>query len=391
MAGGRAMTFICPYCFEKLDLKSAWCRCKKCHQDSPPIIRMGKLYCGNCKTEVTQRLCKQGKAPNCKGCGKELPYGIDQSSDFTVAIVGPKAVGKTQYIAMLIRTLQTSFAREFGTSLSPATEFTTKKQKYNMQKLFIDKEVVPETDSIEASDSTDASRSVGEPYIYYLRKPKLFGGVKCITLVFYDTAGEDLKDSSSITSKISAYLGNADGIIYLADPLQFDYVRSCLDPSLYPSIKEQDITEVLNRLTRVVREHRGLKNNESIPAKLAIVLTKSDVLLQENDRSSNSKFDFEHARVPRKTGSVDIENLDKVSQEISEFIDVVTESEFNSAVSVDFPDHHYFLVSSLGQNPEKLNSSEARVMLKSQPTAFRVEDPLVWILYATKSGMVGGK
>ena len=260
-----------------------------------------------------------------------------------------------------------------------------------MQKLFIDKEVVPETDSIEASDSTDASRSVGEPYIYYLRKPKLFGGVKCITLVFYDTAGEDLKDSSSITSKISAYLGNADGIIYLADPLQFDYVRSCLDPSLYPSIKEQDITEVLNRLTRVVREHRGLKNNESIPAKLAIVLTKSDVLLQENDRSSNSKFDFEHARVPRKTGSVDIENLDKVSQEISEFIDVVTESEFNSAVSVDFPDHHYFLVSSLGQNPEKLNSSEARVMLKSQPTAFRVEDPLVWILYATKSGTVGGK
>lgn len=385
------MTFVCPYCFEKLDMKNAWCRCKKCHEDGPPVVRRGRMYCGSCGTGVTQRICRQGKSSDHKGCGKELPYGIDQSSDFTIAVVGPKGVGKTQYIAMLIRTLQTSFAREFGTSLSSATEFTTKKQKYNIQKLFMDKEVVPETDSIATSDSADASRSVGEPYIYYLRKTGSFGGVKCITLVFYDTAGEDLKDSATITSKIGAYLGNADGIIYLADPLQLDYVRSHLDSSLYPRIQEQDITEVLNRITRIIREYKGLKNGERIPTKMAVVLTKGDVLMQESDQNSDSRFHFEYAEVLRKSGSVDIENLDRFSKEVSEFIDVATESEFNNAVSVDYPNHHYFLVSALGQNPDKLPSTDARIVLKSQPTAFRVEDPLVWILYATRSGMVGGR
>ncbi len=386
------MTFVCPYCFMKLDMKSAWCKCKNCNEAGPPKIRRGKMYCFNCETEVMQRVCGQGSLSDNKGCGRDLPYGIDQSSDFTIAVVGPKGVGKTQYIAMLIRILQTSFAREFGTSLASATEFTTKKQKYNMQKLFADQEVVPETDSISTSDSTDAGRSVGEPYIYYLRKKKSFGGIKCITLVFYDTAGEDLRDTESIeTSKIGAYLGNADGIIYLADPLQLDYVRSHLDPDLYPRFKEQDMTEVLNRITNIIRQYKGLKTSQTIPTKLAIVLTKCDVLLQENDRNHNSRFDFVNTRIPRKEGSVDLKNLDEFSDEVSKFIYVATESEFNVAVSHDYPNHHYFFVSALGHNPEKLASTDARVSLISQPKPFRVEDPLIWILYATNSGMVGGK
>lgn len=386
------MTFVCPYCFMKLNMKSTWCRCKNCNAAGPPTIRRGKMYCFNCENEVMQRLCNQGNLSDPRGCGRDLPYGIDQSSDFTIAVVGPKGVGKTQYIAMLIRTLQTSFAREFGTSLVSATEFTTKKQKYNMQKLFSDREVVLETDSILTSDSKDAGKSVGEPYIYYLRKKKSFGGIKCITLVFYDTSGEDLMDSKNIeSSKIAAYLGNADGIIYLADPLQLDYVRAHLDPDLYPRYKEQDITEVLNRITNVIRKYRGLKTSQTIPSKLAVVLTKCDVLIQEYDRNHDSRFDFANTRIPRKDGSVDIRNLDCFDDEVSKFIEVATNNEFNSAVNHDFPHHHYFFVSALGNNPEKHASTDARIYLISQPKPFRVEDPLIWILYATNSGMVGDK
>ena len=386
------MTFVCPYCFEKLDMKSAWCKCKKCGEEAPPKIRRGKMYCANCGTEVMQRMCGQGSSNNHRGCGKELPYGIEQSSDFTIAVVGPKGVGKTQYIAMLIRTLQTKFAAEFGTSLSSATEFTTKKQKYNIQKLFLEDEVVPETDSIATSDSADASRSVGEPYIYYLRKSKQFGGVKCIALVFYDTAGEDLKDSATITSKIGAYLGNADGIIYLADPLQLDYVRKHLDPSLYPKVKEQDITEVLNRISRIIRQYKGLRNDQKIPSKLAVVLTKSDVLTKpENNQSQDDRFCFKQLEQKRRVGLVDVGYLDAVSSEIGNFLENATGSEFTSAVSTDYPDHHYFLVTALGQNPEKLPSTDARIKLTSKPEPKNVEDPLIWILYATKSGIVGEK
>lgn len=386
------MTFVCPYCFEKLDMRSAWCRCKKCGEDGPPKIRRGRMYCVNCGAEVTQRICGQGKVGNHIGCGRELPYGIDQSSDFTIAVVGPKGVGKTQYIAMLIRTLQRSFAAEFGTSLSSATEFTTKKQKYNIQKLFLDKEVVPETDSIATSDSVDASRSVGEPYIYYLRKSKPYGGVRCITLVFYDTAGEDLKDRDFITSKIGAYLGNADGIIYLADPLQLDYVRRYLEPSLYPPFKEQDITEVLNRISHIVREYRGLRNDEKIPAKIAVVLTKSDVLTRrENYPDQDNRIYFSQLEGKRKTGLVDIGYINGVSEEIESFLRRATGAEFTSAVSTDYLDYRYFLVTALGYNPEKLTGTDARVKLPEAPEAKNVEDPLIWILYATKSGIVGEK
>lgn len=345
------MAFACPYCYTKIDKKS-----------------------------------KKGVNIICENCGKTLPYGIEESSDLTIAVVGPKGVGKSQFIPMLIRTLQTSFAKEFGTSLVAATEATNVKQSFNIDYLYKFRTTIPETDSLNTIDSASY-----EPYIYYMRKMGRFNRIKCVTLVFHDTAGEDLQDMDKIPEILKNYLVNADCLIYLADPLQLGYVRACIsnDVVLPDEAKpSDDVSVVLSRIVNIIRNYGGSGVKGKLKTNLAVVFTKSDVLFKDPETEAELKITFDentYVRTKRAYGKVDIENLDKVSSEVEEFVDTVTNSQLNRQISDDFNNYHYFMVSALGQNPSDHYS------LVGQPTPFRVEDPLIWLLHVTKSGMVGGR
>ena len=367
--------FLCPYCFNKFDIDDAEYHCNRCDEDVKPRYdrKSKRMTCSSCGEPVYKRICPK--------CGSDLPRGIEESGDTIIAVVGPKGVGKSQFITVLISELKNSFSVEFEASLSFATEKTQTKYNLNCDYLYGRHEVVPETNSI-----TGGNDDVKEPYILYLKKrsnKKLFGGsTKCVTLVFYDTAGEDLNDTENIMdTKIGKYLGNATGIIYLVDPLQIPYIRSRCDANNPPPMEgKNEASIVLDRICEAIRESKRMSISQPITTKLAVVLTKSDLLKKSNN--IDIRIDESSAiRIERKRGQVDLENLDMVSDEIREYLNRTQNASFTNQVTANYKQYEYFMVSSLGHDP--LNGS-----LNGNPSSERILDPIIWLLHATGSGIV---
>ena len=378
------MTIMCPYCFEDMDSKKMLYYCENCKREIEPSKNKGKdsrYKCPLCEGSVYLRICRQYDGTRIRGCGRPLPTVMDDvDSDTMIAIVGPKAVGKSQFIAVLFNELKTEFAHEFGTSFYSPLDTTMRKNRTYQKHLYSDLEVVPETIPIEVDDST------GEPFVYYLDKKSKFGKKKAVTLLFYDTAGDDLRSSNTIMrSTISKYLAKAKGIIYLVDPLQMKEVNASIKVSNVPIVDdESDVTEVLGRITEAIRNVNGLKKDEMINTKLAVVFTKADVLMKQPENEMEARVTFDDSSsiyVERQYGQVDIENLKMVSEDVKDYIDRLTNHEFTALVDSSYKDSMFFITSALGQNPQDGK-------LTSTPRPFRITDPIIWLLYATKSGLL---
>lgn len=379
--------YLCPFCIKEVDTLDRVCKCENCNKEievelKEPSAISSKLFgerqqlhvCSKCGTTLTF-FC-----PNPE-CGKRVPRFIETNADIIIGVVGPKGVGKSQYITVLINLLESELTREFGLTLTSATDETTKIFDNNYRTLYDRLEVIPETLQLAANVELG-----GEPQIFYLNKARSILGNKSVTLIFYDTAGEDLHDMKNIMStKISRYLAHATGIIYLVDPLQTETVRRRL--ILNGTLPEMgdDVTGNLNLISRIIRETRGIKPNEMINTKLAVVLTKCDVLMKEAGAGeSEIVFDTNSSiHVPRKQSVYDEDNIRLVSKEVEEYIHLITRGRFAQHVTGNYRSHMYFMASALGQNPNgpKLNH---------EPTPFRVEDPMIWLLKETNSGAISG-
>lgn len=126
----------------------------KCGEINYPIKKRGKNYCKQCNSPVYEAVCPTAD------CRNKLPPMYDSVNvNKIIAIVGPKAVGKSIFITVLIKQIEEQMASEFGISFRPADQHTIDHYKEYVNHIYRDKEILDAT-------------SEGKPLIYYLEKKK---------------------------------------------------------------------------------------------------------------------------------------------------------------------------------------------------------------------------
>ncbi len=325
------------------------------------IVRNSSGICNVCNRPAYKRLCPI--------CHNPIPQGAEEEGSTVFVVLGPKGVGKSHYIAVLIDQLKNSFTKEFGATMSAATDKTSIVYRDTYYKrLFEDGRKLDPTPSFE--NSIEAR----EPMIYYLR----FIGkerTKVYTLAFFDTAGEDLSSSMNIMGlNINSFISRASGIVFLVDPLQIPYINSRIHVDNKPKLG-YDASEMLTHISNTIRTNKKIKMKDGIDIPLAVVLTKSDVLVKSPENEEEAKILFginSSLNIERDKGIFDRSNIEQISTEMEEYMRRALSNGFTQTVK-GFDKHCYFAVSSLGSNP-------TGSMLTRGISPMRVEDPFIWLL-----------
>ena len=325
------------------------------------IIRNPSGFCDVCRRPVYLRVCPT--------CHNMIPPGAEEEGNKIFVILGPKGVGKSHYIAVLINQLKNVISTEFHGVLNAANDSTTIKYRdVYYHRLFEEKRKLQPT--LSFGSSPDAH----EPLIFFLRilngdKPQVF------TFAFFDTAGEDLVSTNRMMQvNLNAFISLASGIVYLVDPMQVKYINQRIHVDNKPNVGPS-ATDILNNICQIIRNNKKLKNKDKIDIPIAVSLTKSDVLMKipENEEESKVLFGLGSSlHIPREYGKYDAENFAQIDAELEEYIRRTVGPEFLQLVR-SFQDYAFFAVSALGCNPT--GSSLPRGVSPQ-----RVEDPFLWLL-----------
>jgi GTPase SAR1 family protein len=325
------------------------------------IIRNPSGFCDVCRRPVYLRVCPT--------CHNMIPPGAEEEGNKIFVILGPKGVGKSHYIAVLINQLKNVISTEFHGVLNAANDSTTIKYRdVYYHRLFEEKRKLQPT--LSFGSSPDAH----EPLIFFLRilngdKPQVF------TFAFFDTAGEDLVSTNRMMQvNLNAFISLASGIVYLVDPMQVKYINQRIHVDNKPNVGPS-ATDILNNICQIIRNNKKLKNKDKIDIPIAVSLTKSDVLMKipENEEESKVLFGLGSSlHIPREYGKYDAENFAQIDAELEEYIRRTVGPEFLQLVR-SFKDYAFFAVSALGCNPT--GSSLPRGVSPQ-----RVEDPFLWLL-----------
>ncbi len=365
--------FICPYCYEKHSTKDCVYKCsynipgssKTCKYDFPknadgtiPQKYVGK--CMKCDSAKLSRFC-----PSSIRGGRmlEIPERACKNA-FSIALVGAKQSGKSNYIAVLINEIKKKMSRNLNCSLMFCNQDTNVAYRNTYFKPLYENSVpVVGTDT-----HADAP-----PLIYSVDffDPKSHKIKDSVTLSLYDTAGENFNTEEQMLCK-TQYIANASGIIVLLDPLQLPSVRARLEGKVELPDKNNDTTDILNYVINLIRSFKKIKGNINIP--IALTFTKMDVLARYDILPEESCLRSESEHIAK--GAFVKSDFENTNIEITSLLENFLVDDLVSLIDT-FTCHAFFGVSSFGDNPENGK-------LKGEPAPIRVLDPLIWMLAINK-------
>jgi len=318
----------------------------------------------------------------CPHCHMPIPRSTasGEISSKTIAIIGGRYTGKSNYFAVLINELKHRSGNEVGFVVLEQDTFNTKEFKtVSSNKLFEDlyNSQLKQNQAIAATHPVGVNPQVRIPLIYRIKfKQRKFYEPKIIDLIFFDACGEDIEDKENIFSYYD-YIFGASGIIFLIDPTCYQEVIDSLPPHLQSYISMQGQTKnpenIVEEVVSLFDPHvkKGVMEKKiNIP--VAFVLSKSD-LLKDIVGEGSPIFDE-----PNHYKGVDEDDIDIVSEEVRDLI-----SQWQSPRLIDladsfFEEKKFFAVSALGALPDpSLN-------LSSAISPSRVTDPILWLFWKNK-------
>ena len=376
---------ICPYCFEYFYIKDTPFRCSsppsRCASEADKVYEttwqdsrpMGKVLepAGKFRDRFSQSIrCKacghQSYKRICPHCHMELPRTTGQFKNYIFAVIGAKDSGKSHYIAVLIDQIKRRIGPNMGLLLSAENDFTINRYANDFYApIFKDGKV------IDTTRSATIDRSVQRPMVYSIR---LTGDGLCqknkikkyMTLVFFDTAGEDLNDEDTM-STVNKYIYRSDGIILLIDPLQLLSVRNLLPKGTPLPDIWTETSDILNRSTRLIEKGRNLKPTDKVKIPLAVAFSKFDAVLPLID----PQFQL-HASANHDTG-FDNDDFEAINSEMLSLLDRWNGQDIIHLAQTRYTKFGFFGLSALGCNPH--DTSRIPSVLPG-----RVEDPFLWLL-----------
>jgi hypothetical protein len=371
---------VCPYCFEPYRLKDTPFRCSspaarcaperdevraRIWEDSAPLGRVlppnGKLEsrCTSCGQTSRKRLCPH--------CHMELPHTTGKFRNLIFAVIGAKEAGKSHYLAVLIEQIRKQAGPEIGMLLEPLNDHTIRRYRQDFHEPVYRRGTV-----IRGTVSALADRRVQMPLVYTLTftGKDLFGrrAIKgLVTLVFFDTAGEDLDDEDTM-STVNKYIYRSDGVILLLDPLQLDRVRDRLDGSVALPSRNSETADILTRTTKLILDGRGLLPDAMISTPIAVAFSKFDAVEPLIDPQFQLNADPDHR------AGYDLADFHAVNAEMQSLLTEWDGKIIQDQVESRYRHFGFFGLTALGCNPHG-DQKIPRVLPR------RVEDPFLWLLH----------
>ncbi|MCR4937181.1 MAG: hypothetical protein K5987_03370 [Lachnospiraceae bacterium] len=295
----------------------------------------------------------------CPNCHNPLPHEFGKYPVKYIAIVGITSSGKTVYLSTLLHKISRYLAKANLTSVGMKEQVGSFLEEHPIRR----GQELPRGNAVEHLTMpipiTVQSKDTGQRY----------------TVIFYDVAGENCVRPSQM-KKFGPFICNADGIIMIVDPKQFDELFE-IDSSMDAASPEL----VVNAMYEAFVSAGGSSN---VP--LAVALSKSDLL---GGHVGGNSFIF------RNTDYSEYENMgfaendyDGVNYEIKKVLGTRADSQgaiFKDALEATFKNYGFFAFSALGCEPQK-DRETGLYVLKQEPEPVRIEDPLIWIFY--KLGIV---
>lgn len=361
--------FTCPYCYGKHDIKSSGLKCSynvpgrgdRCvstvaKDKNGWIPDKDKAKCMKCKDAR--------KAVYCSVVNKEIPSDFLNEESLSIALLGAKASGKSNYIGVLINEIRKKMTAAFNCNLSLASSEEARQYyyQYYYDPLFKYGSVVEATDTAEIP-----------PLIFPLRfMDKRNHITKVAALSFYDTAGENLDSTADMLIR-NRYIPNADGIILLLDPLQVPSIRQKLQGKIPLPAQNTDVVEVLSRIVQNIRDVKNIRGTIKIP--LALAFTKIDALEQYDVLKEDSVLRSESEHLSR--GVFVQTDFESINIEMQDVLENWLDAELVQQMK-QFEKYAFFGLTALGGVPN------GNKLAGNQIKPRRVLDPLLWLLAENK-------
>jgi len=384
----------CPYCYEDISQRQTWFRCagrispagQRCAPEPDPVLRdrtgfggalppafaadgrKGAATCPECAVETTISICPV--------CHSRLPVHFGKVGSRLIVPVGAKEAGKTVFMTVLVHELMHQTGQRFNAAITGADDFTRHRFASDYERpLYRESMLLPPTAVGGAYDraplvfrfTTEAPRRLNG----WLGHSGALGhgDPKRTLLSFFDTAGEDLYSQQSVEQNVQ-YLGAADGVLLLLDPLQMRGARDLAAPGTrLPSAAAADPATVLERVTDLLLVNGGSKPTKKISKPLAIVFTKMDTLM--HDLKPTSPL----LRSPPEEPYFDERDSLEVHTEIQRLLARWEGTRIDQIAQLNYRHYRYFGVSALGETPTQDNRVAARGV-----RPYRVANPILWIL-----------
>jgi hypothetical protein len=380
---GRPRDVLCPYCFEPWSTNVAAFRCTsrddsicarvsdeplgRLRETAPPVMpRVLERRGGFGRAFATKRGqpvrcdCGSPTRPVCPNCHSDLPQRFAEAPSRSMALIGTRAAGKTNFIAVALHELEHRVGPRFNGSLMLLDDSTRNR---------VDKELMPrlygEGAVLEASASARTSSLVRDPLVARLTLGPI-GAASQSNLVFFDSAGEDLQ-SLDVLEREARYITQSHGLILLLDPLQIPAVRDELGDSVELPPITADAYTMLGRIAGLVREARALPDAKPIDVPLAIAVSKFDAV-RPLVADGHPVFSL-----PTYDGRLDSAVARSISAAVQSDLSGWIGERLDGFVRHEFKNVAYFGVSALGDSPVGGH-------LPNGVSPLRVEDPILWML-----------
>ncbi|WP_238596633.1 hypothetical protein [Corynebacterium heidelbergense] len=281
-------------------------------------------------------------------------------------MAGARASGKSLYIGVVVKLLE-QLANRFDQPFAPTSATRTVYREHYERPLF---EAMSLMGATPSSRSEDAYQN--QPLIFRLGRWTTPRGEHDHFLVIRDVAGEDLESRTPVPQL--NFMGSADLIIFLFDPLQVHQVKSNLK-GLIPEQLELggDPAVVLENLFGILQGRRP---------RLAVTVSKFDTVQQLGrlkDGQWKQVMGNPGSSLARDTGW-DYRESDQrlVHLETQSLLTMMDARQLVNRLQAGYPDSRairYFAVSSLGQAPV------GEELAREGIAPYRCLDPVRWLLW----------
>ena len=371
------MGYICPYCFERNSKISFKCINKRCTGKGDYVFPGGlgsaknmKAACPSCGNTSFTVVC-----PICKNV---LPESTLGGNDHIISIVGSRSTGKSHFIGVIIHELINRISAEMGGSFEGFSDSMARYHAIYEMKLYQTRQVLEQTRAALGNEDNL------KPLIFKFNVTDSFfrGKIKSYTFVFFDTAGEDLDDISTM-STVNKYIARSDGIIFLLDPMQITGVVSGLLNTEGISNDWIDrasggvgigsnatADDIMTRVSQLVRNLNGWKSTKKITIPVAAVFAKYDAF----EPIVPDGFVVREPSPHCKEGKFNDSDRNNVNSEIKSMLETWGATAFTSQLEQNYTTYSYFACSALGLNNNPVGGRF------SSPHPHRIEDPMLWLM-----------
>jgi hypothetical protein len=321
----------------------------------------------------------------CPHCRRTLPPCFFDDQHRIFSIVGAPQSGKSYYLTVLIKLLQTTLFKKFGIVFRDADP--SGNAPLNEMKSYLFGAQTPaqayltktqlEGDMYERLPRFDRMVTLPKPFVFSLSGEAEDGSDAC-SVVFYDNAGEHFQPGQdSARTPGAQHIASSDAIFFLFDPtINSDFRRSLVggeDPQLASQVSDQQ--DVILAETEVrMKKLLGLTKREKVDTPMAVIVGKCDAWI---DQIGVDRF-----RDPIVDGTLDLSAIEENSSLVREMMMEICPYIVANAETIS-SDVVYFAASAFGHTPVTFEDEKGIQRIGPDPARIDpmfVEIPTLWAL-----------